>query len=397
MEKTTLTGADLKGLIESTVAKSVEGFASQLEEVNKNLVKSAPELSKEKLASRQGALIAAEIEVLKEINEGKSLPAGGRAERVSEIIEKRYGKKDPAFVEEVQLAAKDLMVSGNGGALVIEEYAQGFLDQLWDATVIGQLGVKMLPSESGNLTINKIVQGVAAGYVDENGSIPTSTIKFGKIRLSFKKLMALVPMSNDLIRYASVNSEALVNDQIIKEMVRAADHAFLYGTGGEFQPTGIANVKDVQKVAGTPAPTFDLGLDMKAMLGRNNHEMASAQFVMGWDTYVALQKESTANNDHINLVEMSQGKFCGLPFVVTNRVKGDGKNEDLFLILADEVTGIQGMGVTIDQSRDASILTADGAINAFTHDFTITRAIVEHDFGLNYNTAAVIANVKLGK
>lgn len=392
-----MTGADLKSLIESTVEKSTEGLNAQLEAMNKTLVKSAPEVSAEKKANRQGALISAEIEVLKEINEGKALPQGGRAARVAEIIEKHYGKKDPAFVEEVNAVAKDLMASGNGGALVIEEYAQGFLDQLWDATILGQLGVNFLPTQSGNLTINKIVEGVAAGYTDENGSIPTSTIKFGKIRLSVKKLMALVPISNDLIRYASVNSEALVNDQIQKEMARAADHAFLYGTGGEFQPRGIANIADVSKVAGTPAPSFDLGLDMKAMLGRSNHEISSAKWVMGWETYVALQKESTANNDHINLVEMTQGKFCGLPFIVTNRVKGDGKNEDLFLILSDEVTGIQGMGVTIDQSRDASIITADGALNAFTNDFTITRAIVEHDFGLNYATAAVVANVKLGK
>lgn len=399
MDKKTVTLQEINKGVKEIVEKSTSG----LEEKMANLEKAVDRADRKDAIEGankgiyQARVLTAEIEAIRKQQSGEAMPAGGRPELVKNILEERYGKKDPAFVKDFGERYKDLMATGNGGELIIEEYAAGFLDQLWDATILPQLGVRFIPTSSGNLKISKIVEGVAAGYVNEGGTIDTSTIKFGHIRLSVKKLMAMVPISNDLIRYAHLNAEALVVDQIVKEMAQVADLAFLYGKGGEFEPLGVANIKGIQKVEKEEEPNYNLGLYMLNMLGKKNHSTDDAVFVMGWDTFYKLQTETNHSGNYVNKAELDSGRFAGRPFIVTSKVRSEDGKEDLFLIKTSEVTAIQGLGLSIAKSNEASIHTKDGMLSAFGQDYTIVRAIVEHDFTLNYGHAAVLAKVNVGK
>lgn len=376
----------------SKLEKSLDSVKESVEALNSTVTKSEKDMG-----INQTRVITAMVESIRKQHRGIPLPAGGRLEDITNIVEEKYAKKDPAFVRDFKLHAKDLMATGNGGEMIIEEYAAGFLDQLWDETVLPKLGIRFQPTSSGNLKINKIVEGVAAGYIGEGGTIDTSTIKFGHISLSVKKLMALVPISNDMIRYAHINTEALVRDQIIKELAQVADDKFFYGVGGEYEPLGISNTPGLQVLEGKDEEASrSMGLRMQAMLGKKNHSLDGAHWVMGWDTYLSLQNEVRGSN-LVNAAELANGRWLGLPFHLVNRLENDGANEDLFLIKSDEVTAIQGMNVQIVPSTEATIRTADGDISAFAQDFTIVRALVEHDFKLNYGHAAVKATPKVGK
>lgn len=389
MKENVITLKDIKEAIETQVKASTEPMVAKLSEMEGSIEKaSKKEVDFEAYNAR---VVTATIQAITDRHNGNV--SGSHAEAVKNIITERYGKKDPAFVKDFENRYKDLMATGNGGELIVEEYAQGFLDQLWDETILPKLGIRFAPTKTGNLRISKIVEGVAAGYINEGGTIDTSTLKFGHIRLSVKKAMALVPISNDLIRYANLNAEALVVEQIRKELAQLADWAFLYGTGGEFEPTGISNTEGVQRVAATPAPSYDLGLKMLNMLGKKNHSIDDAWFVMGWDTYYKLQTERTVGGDLINKAELDNGRFAGRPFIVTGKVANDGDAEDLFLLKTDEVVAIQGLNLDIKNSAEATIHTKEGMLSAFGQDYTIVRAIVEHDFKLAYGHAAVIAKV----
>jgi HK97 family phage major capsid protein len=48
--------------------------------------------------------------------------------------------------------------------------------------------------------VPKITGGSTAGYVGENANITKTQPTTGQITLTFKKLAALVPISNDLLR-----------------------------------------------------------------------------------------------------------------------------------------------------------------------------------------------------
>ena len=201
----------IKSLINDEVrgelAKSVDSLKGEINSLRKAV---SAQKSVEK-GINQSRLLRAHIETLVKRANGVAIKNNSVLDEVTEIIRKRYSDSDPSFVDTVSARAKDLMASGNGGNLIVETYAEEFLDLLWNNTILDKVGVRFMPTSTGNLTIPKILSGVAAGYVGEGGTIDTSTMTFGKIRLSVKKLMALVPISNDLLRYTSVNVDAILS------------------------------------------------------------------------------------------------------------------------------------------------------------------------------------------
>lgn len=378
MEKTIVNKSQLDAVIEEKVTDVTKGLAEQVEALSNNVSHmNKREVSEKENAKRFAALTGAILTAEKEINDG-AISVNQKSARVLEIIKERYETKNPEFVAEVT-RNKDLMATGNGGLTIKEEYAAGFLHELQEATVMGRLGVKFTPTSTGNLTYNKIVSGVAAGYVSELGTIPTSTIKFGRIRLSVKKLMALVPVSNDLIRYSSLNIQSLINSELIGEMAAAQDTAFFYGKGGEWEPRGLATIEDAVD-AGTIVASSEAIEGLKATLGAKNHDIRGAKIVMGWKSYLKFLLEKQSDIGYVNKAEMAQGKLAGLEYIVTNRVKLEGDLEDMFLVIPNSIVGIEGVGVSIQASQSATIQFGNDVMNTFTNDFTLVRAIAEHDW-----------------
>jgi HK97 family phage major capsid protein len=386
-----VTLEEIKSVINSEVtanlAKSMDGIKTELARLSK-AVSSQTKVDK---GIYQARLIRAHVETMIKRQSGSPIKNNSILEEVADIVRKRYAETDPSFVDTVTERAKDLMATGNGGNLIVETYAADFLDLLWNTTIADKVGIRFMPTSTGNLTIPKILSGVAAGYVGEGGTIDTSTMTFGKIRLSVKKLMALVPISNDLLRYTSVNVDAILRDQLVKQLAQVADYAILYGKGGDYEPRGIANTADIQ-VEATPQITVAnraMGFKMLKAIGVKNHSLDGLFWLMGWDTYINLLEEREEFVGYRN-PEMAQGMFIGHPFIVSNNVHKDATYEDLFLVKFSEFEGIQGMGLEIVASSEASIPTKNGILSAFAQDYTIIRAIVEHDFGLAYGHAAVL-------
>jgi len=387
----------IKSLINEEVKGELSASVDSLKGEINSLRKAVSAQKTVEKGINQSRLLRAHIETLVKRANGVAIKNNSVLDEVTEIIRKRYSDSDPSFVDTVSARAKDLMASGNGGNLIVETYAEEFLDLLWNNTILDKVGVRFMPTSTGNLVIPKILSGVAAGYVGEGGTIDTSTMTFGKIRLSVKKLMALVPISNDLLRYTSVNVDAILRDQLLKQLAQVADYAVLYGKGGEYEPRGIANTEKVIKASGgnqATVATRAMGLEMIKELGKRNHSLDGLYWLMGWDTYVNLIEEKAADIGYRN-PEMANGNWLGYPFIVSNNVKKDATHEDLFLVKFSDLEAIQGMNVEIVASTEASIPTKNGVLSAFAQDYTFVRAIVEHDFALAHGDSAVFYRVKL--
>lgn len=391
-----VTLEEIKGLIDNEVnAELSKNFDSVKAELA-TLKKAVSSQEKVEKGVYQTRLIRAHIETMVKRAQGAPIKNNSILEEVAEIVRKRYSETDPSFVDVVSARAKDLMATGNGGNLIVETYAADFLDLLWNNTILDKVGVRFMPSATGNLTIPKILSGVAAGYVGEGGTIDTSTLTFGKIRLSVKKLMALVPISNDLLRYTSVNVDAILRDNLLKQLAQVADYAVIYGKGGDYEPRGIVNTAEVIKEtsAQTTVATRAMGLEMLKKLAKQNFAMTGLYWLMGWDTYVNLLDERDSNVGYRN-PEMREGMFLGYPFVVSNNIKQDATYEDFLLVKFDDMEAIQGMNVEIVASTEASIPVKNGTLSAFAQDYTLVRAIVEHDFALAHGSSAVYYKPKI--
>jgi HK97 family phage major capsid protein len=95
---------------------------------------------------------------------------------------------------------------------------------------------------AGNLTIPRLAAGATAGYQGELDDISSSQETFDDLQLNAKKLTALVPVSNDLIRRAPSNIEAIVRDDMVQSLARREDLAFLLGDGSGNSPIGLLNL-----------------------------------------------------------------------------------------------------------------------------------------------------------
>jgi HK97 family phage major capsid protein len=67
------------------------------------------------------------------------------------------------------------------------------------------MGTRPLPLNNGNMTIPRLKGGAVVGYIGSDSDVPATQGEFDDLKLSGKKLAALVPISNDLLANSSAN------------------------------------------------------------------------------------------------------------------------------------------------------------------------------------------------
>ena len=150
--------------------------------------------------------------------------SGGDIERAAFTAERKFGDADMAH----EFKALSATVPADGGYLVPEVYANEIIELLYPSTVIYSLGARRLGMANGNLNIPKIKTGSRALFAGENRAISRSAPKFGNLKLSAKKLTALIPMSNDLLRSTNFDNDVIVGQDVTKQMALGVDLSLIH-------------------------------------------------------------------------------------------------------------------------------------------------------------------------
>ncbi|MEG1562527.1 MAG: phage major capsid protein [Bacteroides sp.] len=326
--------------------------------------------------------------------------SGGDIERAAFTAERKF--KDAEMAREFK--ALSVTSSADGGYLVPEVYANEIIELLYPATVVYSLGARRLGMSNGNLNIPKVKTGSRALFTGESRSIPKTAPKFGNLKLSAKKLTALIPMSNDLLRSTNFDNDVIVGQDITKQMALGVDWGALLGTGGEFQPVGITKNKSVLNIdatsldveyassAGILTPAFPNYLVASVL--KNNVYADGLGFV--FNTSVEQFFKSLRDNvgGFIFAKEMNEsGTLVGYPYRTTNLLEtAGGKTQLIFGNWNDLIIGEQG-ALEIETSREGS-WTDDGGnlISAFENDQTLIRAINNVDTGLRHDESFAVAS-----
>jgi HK97 family phage major capsid protein len=325
--------------------------------------------------------------------------SGGDAEKAAYIAEHKFGDAELSR----EFKALSVTVPGDGGYLVPEVYANEIIELLYPATIIYSLGARRLGMANGNLNIPKLKTGSRALFTGENRSIPKSAPKFGNLKLSAKKLTALIPMSNDLLRSTNFDNDVIVGQDITKQMALGVDWGALLGTGGEFQPLGITNNKNVLNVDVT---TLDAAYSstngvltaafpnyLVAAVLKNNVYADGLGFT--FNTSVEQFFKSLRDNvgGFIFAKEMNESNtLAGYPYKTTNLIATvGGKTQIIFGNWNDLIIGEQG-ALEIETSREGSWTDdAGNLISAFENDQTLIRAIDNVDVGLRHDESFTVA------
>ena len=324
-------------------------------------------------------------------------------------ILKQWGNHDLA--EKWAEARQKALAAGDaaaGGFLVPTQFSNEVIEFLRARAVIRRLGARVMPVPTGTLKIPKLSGGATAYYIGENTAATKSEETTGQLTLSFKKLVTLVPMSNDLLRYASPGADTIVRDDVVNAMRVREDSAFIRDTGTDSTPKGLrywANADNIVTANGTAsvANTFsDLGKLIRKLLEANIPMLAPA-WIMAPRVEVFLRTLINSNGFSVFREEMNAGTLLGFPFANTTSIpvnlntSGAGNNDESEIYCVDMAQAIIGesMNLVVDASQEASYTEGSSLVSAFDRDQTVVRAIAEHDFGMRFDKAiAVLTEVR---
>ena len=286
-----------------------------------------------------------------------------------------------------------------GGFLVPVQFSQEIIEFLRAAAVIRRLNARVIAVPTGTLKVPKLTGGATSYYVGENVNATKSEPTTGQLSLSFKKLVTLVPVSNDLIRYSSPGADAVVRDDVVNAMRVREDSAFIRDDGTASQPKGLrywAHADHVLEANATVSVqnTFtDLGQMVQKLLDANI-PMISPAWVMAPRTQQYLLTLLNSNGIPVFREEMVGGRLWGFPVGVTTSVPtnvgtSSNKSEIYFVDMAQAVIG-ESMNLIVDASQEAAYHDGSSVQAAYSLDQTVVRAIAEHDFGMRHDKAIAV-------
>ncbi|HVL75305.1 MAG TPA: phage major capsid protein [Noviherbaspirillum sp.] len=295
-------------------------------------------------------------------------------------------------------AALNTGTNSAGGFIVPPGYVPEFIEMLRPRSVVRASGARVVPMPNGTLTMPKLTGSSTATYQGENDDITPSQPAFGQMTLTRKKLTALVPVSNDLIRFSSPQANTIVRDDMLQSIGLREDIGFLRDDGTGNLPKGLRHWAPAGNVIAANATINlqnvknDLGKLELALLS-NNVRMIAPGWVFTPRTMVFLQNLLDGNGNKA-FPEIDAGMLRGKPYKLTTQIPenlGAGSNEsEIYLVDFNEVIIGEATGLIIDVSSEASFKDGANMVSAFSQDLTLVRAITEHDIQPRHNAAVAV-------
>jgi HK97 family phage major capsid protein len=314
-------------------------------------------------------------------------------------------------------------VGASGGFIVPPDYATEIIELLRPKAVVRAAGPRVIPMPRGTMTLPGQGSAASAGYGPEGGRIKASQQGLNSITASFKKLTALVPVSNDMMRYADPAADAFVRDDLVKVVALTEDYAFILGDGLQDSPRGFLSFANA---FATTAGIFSITGNSTASAGGNfitstaNYTLATVAAELGG----AVNKLDTANVDadkrvwfmnprsynylynvqnslgvYVYRDELNKGTLFNYPVWRTNQIGTNYHNADssqtdcsfVFLVEMTEDMILDSMSLELAVSREGTYVDAGGnTVSAFQQDQTLIRAITEHDHQMRHDAAVAV-------
>ena len=349
----------------------------------------------------------------------KSVPPAVQLARAIKCLDV-FGKHDPDAAsfyaqrkyDDADMAREFKALSATnpaaGGYLIPEIYLDQIIELLYSKTVIFELGAQKVPMANGNLNIPKMTGGARATWGGEARKIAKTQPTYGNIRLSAKRLEAIVPQTRELLMSTNYSADQLFANDLTRRMELGLDFGAMFGKGGEFQPLGVFADKEVEHVDAKTLGNTDLSSAEGAITADFPVYIRSKVLAknvddnkLGWAFNSVLEgylmNMKTTTGAYIYRDEMNSGKLLGFPYRVSNQITTDGTGltELAFGNWADLLVGEQ-MGLETYTTLDGSWTDEDGVQhNAFEENLAATRALMYVDIAARHKESFIhVKNIK---
>lgn len=295
------------------------------------------------------------------------------------------------------------LLSTDAAAVVPTEYSSEIIELLKERAVFRSMNPRVVPMATGSISLPKLTGGATASYVGEGENITATEQTFGQINLSWKKLVAMVPVSNDMLTLEAAGSEAIIRDDTVGALGTREDQAFLRSDGSENTPKGIkhyvptANTFTANATVNLANVTSDVAKAILKLL-EGHSRMLNVGWLWAPRTTMYLKQVRDSNGNFAFKEELDGGKFWEFPYAHTTEFPtnlGGGTESEIQLVdFADVILG-ESSALEVEASREAAYWDGSALQSAFARDLTLLRVIARHDLGVRHEESLVeITGVK---
>ncbi len=327
------------------------------------------------------------------------IAAKGDPARAADFSQKTWGSSGDVLTKNL-LAS----VGTAGGILVPQAFSQELIELLRPASVVMQSQPRMLQMPNGNMTLPGVASGSTANYVGEAQPAPPSSMTFRGVVLVAKKIVSIVPVSNDMIRYVNASTEAFVRDDMVSGIATTVDQTLIRGQGSQFAPKGLrgwagevaaTNVISANATVNLVNVTNDLGRMELALLNANI-PMVRPTWFFSPRTMIFLQNLRDGNGNYV-FPEIPLGRLRGKPYKVTTSIPdtlaadaGAATGSEIYLTEFNEFIVGESLGLEVEVANGAAYFDGTNTVSGFSQDQTVLKALTAHDTAMRQPAAAVL-------
>ena len=347
--------------------------------------------------------------------------SGGNVYLGRQVAQDMYGENHPVT------RALVTSVGASGGFIIPPDYMNEIIELLRPQAVVRSAGPRVIPMPRGTMTLPGQSSPATATYGSETSKIAASQQALSQIVASYKKLTALVPVSNDMMRYADPAVDAFVRDDLVKVIALREDLAFILGDGTQDTPRGFLSFANGYATSGGgTAGVYSSSANSTAAAGGNfvtsngTYTLTTAAAELGglpnkldtanvpeskrvWfmhpRSYNYLFNVQNSLGVYVYREELTKGTLLTYPVKRTTQIPVNiwdttGTNKDcsfVFLAEMDEAMILDSMSLELAVSREGMYVDANlNTVSAFQYDQTLIRAIAEHDFQMRHDASVAV-------
>lgn len=232
-----------------------------------------------------------------------------------------------------------------------------FVELLRPATILGNLNLRRVPF---NIRMPAQTGGSSVGWVGEGQAKPVSALSFDSILLGFSKAAGIVVASQELLRFSNPSAEAIIRDDLIKQMAQFLDTQFLDPAVNAIEgvrPASILNGITPIAASGTSAEAFRR--DFQALVAQflaNNMSLQDGALIMSPNTALALSMiQNPLGQPEFPTININGGTYFGMPVVVSTNIPSTAEGSVVVLVKQSEILLADDGQVVIDASSEASL------------------------------------------
>lgn len=297
--------------------------------------------------------------------------------------------------------------TGSAGNFIEATLSTEVIELLRPAVVVESFGPRMIQlPQSGNLTIARQATGATFTYIGENQGTLASQWTTNNIVLSAKKVTGLVPLSNESLRFSSIDLDRFTRDDLIAGFRVKKDQQQLRGSGTAYGLKGLRYLAATGNVSGTNGTTLDQVTadieDCILALEENNVPVTKRGWIFAPRSRSYLMTLRGVQDNWAFRPEMLAGTLLGFPWRATTSVPknlgGGGDESEVYYVEFDDIIAADVHDIELESSDVAAFKDEAGNIQAsFADDQTVIRAIGRHDLqARRAESIAVKTGVKWG-